>query len=68
MTSPPDGADAVAHDLHRQPTRTPFGHTLMPTALHWDDVAIRLALTLLGAGVIGLDRSEHGSGFCFFPC
>jgi putative Mg2+ transporter-C (MgtC) family protein len=32
----------------------------MPTTLTWQEVALRLLLTVLAAGVIGLDRDERG--------
>jgi len=32
----------------------------MPTTLGWNDIALRLALTLLAGGLIGLNRGEHG--------
>ena len=32
----------------------------MPTVLTWHDVAIRLLLTLVAAGIIGFDRDERG--------
>lgn len=32
----------------------------MPLNLEWGDVALRLALTVLGGGIIGFNRGEHG--------
>jgi hypothetical protein len=32
----------------------------MPLALGWDDVALRLVLTLLAGALIGFNRDEHG--------
>ena len=32
----------------------------MPLNLQWSDIAIRLLCTILAAGLIGLDRGEHG--------
>lgn len=32
----------------------------MPTTLGWNEIALRLALTLVAGGVIGLNRGEHG--------
>jgi putative Mg2+ transporter-C (MgtC) family protein len=32
----------------------------MPLTLTWHDIALRLALSLLAGGLIGLDRGEHG--------
>jgi putative Mg2+ transporter-C (MgtC) family protein len=32
----------------------------MPLTLTWHDIAIRLALSLVAGGLIGLDRGEHG--------
>ena len=32
----------------------------MPLTLTWQDIAIRLALSVLAGGLIGLDRGEHG--------
>lgn len=32
----------------------------MPTTVTWHDVAVRLLLTLIAAGVIGFNRDEHG--------
>ena len=31
----------------------------MPTSLEWYDVALRLALTVVGGAILGVDRSEH---------
>lgn len=31
----------------------------MPTSLDWSDVALRLALTIVGGAILGIDRSEH---------
>jgi putative Mg2+ transporter-C (MgtC) family protein len=32
----------------------------MPTNIGWIDVAVRLGLTLLASGIIGINRGEHG--------
>ena len=32
----------------------------MPTTLGWNDIALRLALTLIAGALIGLNRGEHG--------
>src|SRR6202451_3250500 len=32
----------------------------MPLTLTWQDIALRLAMSLAGGGLIGLDRGEHG--------
>src|ERR1700722_13663889 len=32
----------------------------MPLTLTWQDIALRLALSLAAGGLIGLDRGEHG--------
>jgi putative Mg2+ transporter-C (MgtC) family protein len=32
----------------------------MPLTLTWQDIAIRLALSVVAGGLIGLDRGEHG--------
>jgi putative Mg2+ transporter-C (MgtC) family protein len=32
----------------------------VPTNLGWDEVAIRLALTVIAGGLVGLNRGEHG--------
>jgi putative Mg2+ transporter-C (MgtC) family protein len=32
----------------------------MPLTLSWHEIAIRLALSLLAGGLIGLDRGERG--------
>ena len=32
----------------------------MPLTLTWQDIAIRLALSIVAGGLIGLDRGEHG--------
>lgn len=32
----------------------------MPTTLSWHTIAVRLVLTVIAAGVIGLNRDEHG--------
>jgi len=32
----------------------------MPLTLEWTDIALRLALTVLAGGLIGINRSEHG--------
>jgi putative Mg2+ transporter-C (MgtC) family protein len=32
----------------------------MPTTLTWQDVAIRLALTIVGGALLGMNRGEHG--------
>jgi putative Mg2+ transporter-C (MgtC) family protein len=31
----------------------------MPTSLEWYEVALRLALTVVGGAILGIDRSEH---------
>jgi putative Mg2+ transporter-C (MgtC) family protein len=33
---------------------------IMPLTLHWSDVAVRLAVTLIAGVLIGYNRSEHG--------
>jgi putative Mg2+ transporter-C (MgtC) family protein len=33
---------------------------IMPLTLHWSDVAMRLAVTLIAGVLIGYNRSEHG--------
>ncbi len=32
----------------------------MPIEIHWSEIALRLCLTLLAGGIIGLNRGEHG--------
>ena len=32
----------------------------MPLTLDWKEIAIRLALSVIAGGLIGLDRGEHG--------
>lgn len=32
----------------------------MPTTLGWNEIALRLALTIVAGAVIGFDRGEHG--------
>jgi putative Mg2+ transporter-C (MgtC) family protein len=32
----------------------------MPPAIHWTDIALRLALTVLAGGLLGADRSRNG--------
>ena len=32
----------------------------MPLALTWHEIALRLLLSAVAGGLIGLDRSEHG--------
>ncbi|MBV8100191.1 MAG: MgtC/SapB family protein [Verrucomicrobia bacterium] len=32
----------------------------MPTTLRWNDIALRLALTVIAGALIGLNRGEHG--------
>jgi hypothetical protein len=34
--------------------------TAMATAVSWEDIALRLGLTLLTAGAIGFNRDERG--------
>jgi putative Mg2+ transporter-C (MgtC) family protein len=36
------------------------GVRVMPTQLHWTDIVIRLALTILAGVLIGYNRGEHG--------
>ena len=33
---------------------------LMPLTLHWDDIALRLVLTIIAGTLVGIDRSERG--------
>ncbi len=32
----------------------------LPTVFTWHDIVLRLLLTVVASGVIGLDREEHG--------
>ena len=32
----------------------------MPLTLQWDDIALRLVLTVIAGTLVGINRSEHG--------